>query len=745
MDKVEAKAVAQKRPIEVAVIGGGCAGITAAFELTRPEHQGKYHVTIYQLGWRLGGKGASGRGPADRIEEHGLHIWQGYYDNAFRLLRECYAELNRDREKCRLADWQDAFSPETVVGVKDRSSNGTWLDWIAVFPPAPGLPGDPVTEQDRFSVSSYLVRSAALLQSVLVAAQTRQNPSRVQPRTDNLNRGESQSQAKAKPTGDPPGDEVVDSITRLMKYGALATMTGLIEATKILEPIFTSSSAYPDNMVLRLLEAITLNTRQQLESLIANDDEMRRLWEIADLTLAFLRGATRFRLASDPRGFDAINDYETREWLRLNGASERALNSSFLRGLYDLVFGYEDGDFARPRVAAGQGMRGTMRMLLTYRGAIFWKMRAGMGDVVFAPFYEVLKKRGASFKFFHRLENVKLVDPAKLAPGEHPYVEALEFDVQAEIKDDNEYQPLVDIRGLPCWPSRPDYGQLVDGERFEREEWDFESFWDQRKVSTKTLRVVDDFDCVVLGIGIGAVPFVCQELIDRDVRWQQMVKHVKTTATQAFQLWLREDLPTLGWSRPPMCVAGFVHPFDTWADMSHLATEERWPSKPQTVAYFCSVLPDPPTPPDRSETDYPVRRREEVRRDAISLLNHNAKHLWPQAVRESGEFRWELVLNPTEQESSDATGNQNEARFTSQFWTANVNPSDRYVLFLPGSLKYRISPLDNTYDNLTIAGDWTDCGFNAGCVEAAVMSGRLAAHALSHFPPLEDIVGYDHP
>jgi hypothetical protein len=67
------------------------------------------------------------------------------------------------------------------------------------------------------------------------------------------------------------------------------------------------------------------------------------------------------------------------------------------------------------------------------------------------------------------------------------------------------------------------------------------------------------------------------------------------------------------------------------------------------------------------------------------------------------------------------------------------------VLSLPGTLCYRISPLDTRYDNLTIAGDWTDCGFNEGCVEAAVMSGRLASHALSEWPPLEQIVGYDHP
>jgi uncharacterized protein with NAD-binding domain and iron-sulfur cluster len=86
-----------------------------------------------------------------------------------------------------------------------------------------------------------------------------------------------------------------------------------------------------------------------------------------------------------------------------------------------------------------------------------------------------------------------------------------------------------------------------------------------------------------------------------------------------------------------------------------------------------------------------------------------------------------------------------EARFDSQFWTANVNPSDRYVQSPPKTTRFRISPLDNTYDNLTIAGDWTACGLNVGCVEAAVMSGRLAAHALAGAPALEDIVGYDHP
>ena len=47
--------------------------------------------------------------------------------------------------------------------------------------------------------------------------------------------------------------------------------------------------------------------------------------------------------------------------------------------------------------------------------------------------------------------------------------------------------------------------------------------------------------------------------------------------------------------------------------------------------------------------------------------------------------------------------------------------------------------------NMTIAGDWTECGFNEGCIEAAVMSGMLAANAISGSPNTNDIIGYHHP
>jgi uncharacterized protein with NAD-binding domain and iron-sulfur cluster len=179
--------------------------------------------------------------------------------------------------------------------------------------------------------------------------------------------------------------------------------------------------------------------------------------------------------------------------------------------------------------------------------------------------------------------------------------------------------------------------------------------------------------------------------------------------------------------------------------MTHVVAHEVWQREPKAAAYFCNVMLDPPEEPDRANAEYYATRSEEVRRNAIHFLNHHIHHLWPKAVVRPGEFRWELLVNATEQQQDESPGDCDESAFLSQYWAANVNPTDRYVLALPGSLEHRISPLDNTYDNMTIAGDWTDCGFNEGCVEAAVMSGRLAAHAISQFPPLEDIIGYDHP
>ena len=699
--------------------------MAAAFELTRPTLPSRYEVTLYQMGWRLGGKGASGRGACGRIEEHGLHLWMGYYENAFRLMRECYSELARDPRASPVARWSDAFAPANFNAVTDWTPTGRWLPWLVDFRASPGLPGDP--DVRRWTVPDYLAQGAALVRTALQTLETKGSGAH--------------RDAKTPP---PPGqDDVVTPETltaflgRILQYGALAGIGACIEAVRVLESALKRAAVFPQSLLARVLDAIASLLRNELNERIEKDDSVRRLWEVIDLTLAAIRGSIRFRLALDPRGFDAIDEYDSREWLRMNGASAASIDSALVRGLYDLAFAYEQGDPNRPRIAAGTALRGAFRAFFTYRGAFFWKMTAGMGDIVFAPLYEVLRRRGVKFEFFHKLTNVRLSAPAS---KEDAHVAALEFDVQAHTVDGRPYAPLVDVGGLPCWPSEPRFEQLLDGQTIRDETWDLESQWDTRRAATRTLRVAKDYDIVVLGTSIGVLPYVCSEILERDARWRDMIDHVRSVPTQAFQIWMDRSMPELGWMEGPVNVSGFVEPFDTWADMSHLASAEGWREPPRSIAYFCNVLAD--ADPSAIPSELVASQREAVRESAMRFLNHDIGRLWPMAHASDGEFRWDALKCAPGSECERAVDG---SRFSSQFWTANVRPSDRYSQALPGSTKFRISPLDRTYDNLTIAGDWTSCGLNMGCVEAAVMSGLLAAHAVAQWPPLSDIVGYDHP
>ena len=110
------------RKQRIAILGGGAASIVAAYELTSTaELRAQYDVTVYQFGWRLGGKCASGRNPHhhQRIEEHGLHIWFGFYENAFRVMRDAYEELGRPHD-APLATWRDAFKPCDEIVIYDE-------------------------------------------------------------------------------------------------------------------------------------------------------------------------------------------------------------------------------------------------------------------------------------------------------------------------------------------------------------------------------------------------------------------------------------------------------------------------------------------------------------------------------------------------------------------------------------------------------------------------------------------------
>lgn len=704
-----------RQPKKVAIFGGGCAGVAAAFELTRPERQGEFEVTLYQMGWRLGGKGASGRDAENgRIEEHGLHLWMGFYENAFRFMRDCYEELDRP-EGHPLRTWEEAFVPDNYVGVTEDLGGNQWKNWSAYFPPAAGQPGDPLSDRNPFSVAGYLTQCMRLLHTLMVSVQDKAHDA---PDLKDAGLAQAATQLVTSLLTAARTD-TVGTARRAVKYGQLALGTLILEAIKTLQSLLNALRPGSDIATSQvLLERLSMAIHQHFDRLMKDDPEIRRIWEIVDCVLAIVRGCLREGVLFSPRGFDLLDKYDWREWLTAHGASKDTINSAFIRGSYDLLFAFKDGNVNDPQLAAGQALRGAMRMFFTYRGALFWKMQAGMGDVVFAPAYEVLRRRGVKFEFFHRLEHLSLSE-------DKTHIESAQLTVQAEPKG-KDYDPLVDVKGLPCWPALPVYERIKHGAQLKKKTWNPEEPDDARVVGTKTLKVTEDFDFAVLAIGFGAVPGICSELIEADPAWRRMVDTVKTVATQAFQVWLDEPVEDLGWQQPPINISGYVEPFDTWADMRQLIEKEDFKVDPKAIAYFCSVLPDAQIDDNAHDT---------VRKGAINFLNRDVAHFWPGAVGPDG-FRWELLTGGK---------GKGEARFDSQFWTANTAPTERYVLSLPGTLDHRISPLDNRFDNFTIAGDWTGCGHMAGCVEAAVMSGLLAASALSGTPKLSHIIGYDHP
>ena len=130
---------ASTRKTRVAILGGGMAALTAAYQLS--EHP-EYEVSVYSIGWRLGGQGSSGRNlqQAARIEEHGLHLWFGFYENAFNVMRRCYTALGRAPGE-PLATIEDAFKGiNELTLVEDY--NGQHLPWHVQFPIADFQPGD---------------------------------------------------------------------------------------------------------------------------------------------------------------------------------------------------------------------------------------------------------------------------------------------------------------------------------------------------------------------------------------------------------------------------------------------------------------------------------------------------------------------------------------------------------------------------------------------------------------------------
>lgn len=734
--------------------------MAAAWELSRPHNErfrdpdypdADYEITVYEQAWRLGGKGASGRDEYGRIREHGIHIWLGFYENAFRMMRECYAEAAKagmgptaDADNVLpYASVDQAFFPEQHIGVATKYGSDLWRIWSGLLPPTEGLPGTPLdTDTNPFTLEAYLSRclevSKALIHSILATPSGEGTPGA--PRPDG--RSALDEILDLKFSSFNPLDSptvLVQRMAEMLRGAVLTTAAGVLQGVTILESMLRQRGSAPpfSEGVLKFIEALAGEARKQLRDFVAIDPETRLKTQVLDLIMTIMIGLVQDRVLTDPRGLDVINHIDCKRWLLKHGAVVESVDSAFVTGLYDLAFCYHRGNRKRPSLAAGQALRGALRMFFSYRGSIFWRMRGGMGETVFSPLYRVLRRRNVKFKFLHTLEGVTFKGDRHDVRVETLKFSAKQPDPQTTTFDDD--HPL-DHFG--CWKHVPPqtagetHSVLVDGK---------------------------DFDAVVFAMGIDDLRRVCGKDLERldgqKTLWKRMFETTETVATQGAQVWMTKNINELGWKRGSVLLSALEGPFETWADMTHtFAAEHAWRahknappaathygSDVKSVAYFCGLLPESEVQhkvkkiPDRDRAD--KRLDAYVRRNLKSLLVERAHVFWPAVgPRADGRRRALSALRLLATDDGRSGGTLDH-----QHRQASFRGSDRYTLAVPGSLQYRISPLKRLVMNMTIAGDWTECGFNEGCIEAAVMSGMLAANALSGSPNTNDIIGYHHP
>jgi uncharacterized protein with NAD-binding domain and iron-sulfur cluster len=460
-----------------------------------------------------------------------------------------------------------------------------------------------------------------------------------------------------------------------------------------------------------------------------DNDAIRHRFSQLDMSITCMIGMIRDEVLW--KGFDTINDLDFREWLKKHGVKPPTLDGPDVRVTYDEAFADSIGRATTAKhppkgnredaglFAAGAALYLLIRTQLPYRGSVMWQATAGMGDTAVEPMYETLVKRGVEIKFFQNVEHLAV-------DRERMIVERI--DVVQQATPIGDYEPLVDVKGLSCWPSTPKWDLLENGEQLAASHIDFELGQAQPNAPVEHLHLGRDFDKVVLAISVAALPPICRDVSEVSPRFKAMLDHSHTIMTQAFQLWLREKPVDLGFPYGHTATSSFVEPVDTAADNSQLLWSEDWPDgdAPAAVWYFCGTLDD-------YEGEDQASAKAKAKAGALGYLRHIGDQ-WPGAVHPveragqtmDEEFRWDLLFALSDEHGED--------RFDTQYWRGNFAPTERYVQTLPGTVQYRLRADESGVHNLLLAGDWTRNGVDVGAVETTVMSGMLAAQAISGSP-----------
>jgi len=679
----------------ISIMGAGPAGLAAAWSLTATEElRATNDVTVYQVGWRAGGKCATGRrDPGDHVEQNCAHYLFGCYDNTFGIIREAYDELAA-AGNTTFNDFDKVLLPRNLIALKQYFGD-EWKTWLIEFPENNATPG---TEGGEFlNAGQY---AGMMVEWMLESAFGWQF-------TEKINKLEYENH-----NYEPPKlglmHATVHGAAKWWMRAALSVAKRLHLSHALLGWIVATS--------LKIVRAIVWAVDKNK---VENDLGRQRKWSQIDYGCTTVIGLVKDKVLL-PGGFEGIDHLDFRDWLASHGGTKYCIDSPFVLLWYQNSLAYKDGDFSQPSMSAACALLAQMRAVFTYKGSVAFSLENEIGDTFIAPLYLALKARGVNFRFFHRLRDVVTDDD---------YKSVTQLVVERQIRmangDPDSYDPFINVHGHPCWPDVPNVDQFnaEDRAKFENGTCNLESFYTNWRGEDFTLVRGQDFDEVVFALPHSVIPEYCNGLYTNVPEWKTLVDENPTIESQSDRLWFKPDLAGIGWPYPQPVLSGYELPYCTWEDDGQLIKLETWPAdqEPQAIACVFGPLAAPKFAPPSNDQNYLKQQESVAAKQADQFETELAAGIWPDVGDEE---------NPNGIDPDKLVWKSQRA---------NSGPLERYTMTWPGALQTRPKADGSGVDGLIFAGDWTRNGLEAGSIEGAMMSGMQASRAICGYP--KTIVG----
>ena len=685
---------------KIAILGSGPGGLAAAWALTDTEElRATNEVTVYQVGWRSGGKCATGRyAPAEHMEQNCAHYLFGCYDNTIQMARDAYGEL-REAGASWLPKIDDVLLPRNLIAMKQRFK-GKWETWILEFPSNSAEPG--AKGGEFLSDYQYTELTLEWLLEAAFGWKFAKKVNKIFYEDRKINN------ILTEPLS------IVHGIVHV-----LAALTFWI--TKFFVKFLFHKHPFLDKLFAWMLRGVRAVIWFFDKDKVEHSLGRLRRWTLIDYALTTVIGSLNDQVFQ-PGGFESIDHLDFKDWLKQNGATKYGYESPFVDMWYQNSLAFPGGDVSKTSLSAGVSLLAQMRAMFTYKGAVAFSLDNEVGDSYIAPVYLALKARGVKFNFFHKVEEVT-TNP------ENNEVTGIRIDQQVSMgtNDPADYNPLTEVKGRWVWPGQPDTSQWSEQDqdkwariKGENPEWnlDLESFYSQWQGEQITLQRGVDFDDVVYAMPHSTIKYSLPSLYENVPKWKSLFDENPVSESQMIRLWFKPTLSELGWDNGPPILSGYEMPYCTWEDDTQLAKLQNWPAGelPGSIACVFGPLSAPIFPPGPEDTTYLPGQRAKVALQSGEFTTRYATGLWPKA----GSANNPAGIDPD--------------KLLLQRTRANAGPLEGYLTTWPGSLKTRLKADESEVDGLFLAGDWVRNGLEAGSMEGATMAGFQASRAICGYP-----------